>query len=93
MEKCCKNCKWYIERTEIKDETGKHECYAHSLICSPICLGFEIEKESDCDKFEEKGKETEEEINREFFTRPFSVDKTVKLLSDDSLKFFVSSGF
>ena len=93
MGKMCKDCKWHIERVEIEDEAGKHECYAHSLICSPISLGYEIEKENDCDKFQEKGTETEEEIQKEFFRRPLTVDKTMKLLSDNSLKFFASSGF
>lgn len=85
MRKRCKNCKWHIERVEIEDEAGKHECYAHSLICSPISLGYEIEKENDCDKFQEKGAETEEEIRKEFFRRPLVADKT--------LKFFASLGF
>lgn len=84
MNHSCQNCRWYNLREEIQNETGKHECYAHSLICSPLCLGYELE--SGCDKFEQKGNETEEEIRREWRKRMFQTDESVKLLAKSLMK-------
>lgn len=80
----CQNCRWYRLNENIENETGKHECYAHSLICSPLCLGYELE--SGCDKFEQKGNETEEEIGREWRKRMFQTDEFVKLLAKSLMK-------
>lgn len=78
MNRSCQNCKWYNLREEIQDEIGKHECYAHSLICSLICLGYKLE--SGCDKFEAKSNETVEEIEREWWKKAFHRDESVELL-------------
>lgn len=80
----CGNCKWYRLNEDVKDEIGKHECYAYSLICSPLCLGYELE--SGCDKFEQKGNETEEEIRREWRKRMFRTDKSTELLAKSLMK-------
>lgn len=80
----CQNCKWHRLNEGIEDETGKHECYAYSLICSPLCLGYE--QESGCDKFEQKGNETEEEIRREWRKRMFRTDKSTELLAKALMK-------
>ena len=84
--KCCKNCKWYNLRKEIQDERGKHECYGHSLICSPVCLGYEIDKENICDKFEYKGDETAEEIEKQWSRKFFGSDKSTDLLENAIMK-------
>lgn len=84
--KCCKNCKWYNLREEIQDERGKHECYGHSLICSPVCLGYEIDKENICDKFEYKGDETAEEIEKQWSRKFFGSDKSTDLLENAIMK-------
>lgn len=75
MNHSCQNCKWYRLNEDIEDERGKHECYAYSLICSPICLGYELE--SGCDKFEQKGDETDSEIMKQWQRRIFQADESV----------------
>lgn len=84
MKHSCQNCRWYNLREEIQDEIGKHECYAYSLICSPTCLGYELE--SGCDKFEPKGNETAEEIEREWRRKAFHRDESVELLVREMMK-------
>lgn len=84
--KCCQNCKYYNLREEIKDERGKHECYGYSMICSPICLGYEIEKENNCQKFKEKDGTSAEEIEKEWWSKPFMEDKSTDLLVSAMLK-------
>lgn len=88
MKHKCQNCKWYNLREEIQDERGKHECYGHSLICTPFCIGYEIDKENDCEKFEIRGNETLEEIITQWRMRgfPFRRDKTTELLVNGMLK-------
>ena len=83
-ERNCINCRWYRPDEDIEDEKGKHECYAYSLICSPLCLGYALE--SGCDKFEQKGNETEEEIRREWRKRMFRTDESTELLAKALMK-------
>lgn len=78
--KCCQNCKYYNLREEIQDDRRKHECYGYSLICSPICLGYEIDKENNCDKFKEKDGTSAEEIEKEWRRKPFAENKSTDLL-------------
>lgn len=80
----CQNCRWYRLNENIENETGKHECYAYSLICSPLCLGYELE--SGCGKFEQKGNETDSEIVTEWRERMFQTDESVKLLAKSLMK-------
>lgn len=80
----CQNCKWHRLNEGIEDETGKHECYAYSLICSPLCLGYELE--SGCDKFEQKGNETDSEIMKQWQGRIFQTDESVKALASAMMK-------
>lgn len=84
MNHSCQNCRWYNLREEIQNEIGKHECYAYSLICSPLCLGYELE--NGCEKFEEKGNETEEEIRSEWIRRIFLPDESTELLTKSLMK-------
>jgi len=85
LDNSCSKCKWYRFNENVLDESGKHECYGHSLICSPVCLGYEIEKDNSCDRFEFKRNETEEEIRKEFFVRPFFPDKSTELLKNNNI--------
>lgn len=80
MVNSCSNCKWHRINEKVPYERGKHECYAHSLICSPVCLGYKIDEDNNCNRFEPKRNETEEEIRAAFFTRPFLLDKSTELL-------------
>lgn len=84
MSHSCQNCKWYRLNEDIENEIGKHECYAHSLICSPICLGYELE--NGCDKFEQKGNETDSEIMKQWQGRIFQTDESVKALAGAMMK-------
>lgn len=82
MKHSCKNCKWHNVREEIKNEIGKNECRGYALICSPVVLGYEIDGENDCEKFEIRGNETLEEIEKQWHIRSsiFERDKSVDLL-------------
>lgn len=75
-------------REEIPDERGKHECYGHTFICSPLCIGYEIEKENDCENFEIKGNETVEEIESQWRDKAFYIkpDKSTKLFLNELAK-------
>lgn len=84
MNHSCQNCRWYRLNKNIEDERGKHECYAYSLICSPICLGYALE--SGCEKFEQKGNEADSEIKKEWQKRMFQTDESVKLLVGAMMK-------
>lgn len=77
-ERNCINCRWHRLNEDIEDERGKHECYAYSLICFPLCLGYGLE--SGCDKFEQKKNETDSEIMAQWQRRIFQTDESVKLL-------------
>lgn len=94
MKHNCQNCKWYNLREEIPDERGKHECYGYNLICSPLCIGYEIDKENNCENFEIKRNETVEEIERQWRMRsfPFEKDKSTELLVNAMLKRYRKNG-
>lgn len=82
MKHSCQNCKYHNINEKIKDERGKHECYGHSLICTPFRIGYDIDKENDCKKFEISGNETLEEIKKQWWMRGsfFERDESVELL-------------
>ena len=84
MNHSCQNCRWYNLREAIEDEIGKHECYAYSLICSPICLGCKLE--SGCEKFESKRNETVEGIEHEWRKRVLLPDESTELLAKGLVK-------
>ena len=69
---CFKDCKWYFCNKDIEDEVGKHECFGHYLICSPLVLVESIENKNECPVFEERIRHmTRDEIKTEWGSTRF----------------------
>ena len=85
--RCCKDCKWYFCNKDIVDEIGKHECFGHYLICSPLLLVESVEHKNACPSFEERSRiMTRDEIRIKWMT-------TDTYVNDDKYNALIDSIF
>lgn len=87
MKHSCDNCRFYNLNKKVPDERGKHECYGYSLLSCPIVLGYEIDKENNCEKFKEKDGTSIRKIKKEWYSRPFIDDKSMDILTQNLIRY------
>lgn len=96
---CCKDCKWYFCDKDIADEIGKHECFGHYLICSPLVLVRSIENINECSVFEERIRHmTRDELEKEWvstytYANDDKYNAVVESMYNDIMKAFTGKDY